>query len=343
MASPATSSSLRERRLQAGLTQAELATRAGVSRQLVAAVEAGQNAPAVDAAMRLARALATTVEDLFAATASPVVPAVDERLRDNVPLRVGRVGDRIVAAELPDHGTAGATWARSDGALIDGTLRLFGGACPDGLVLAGCEPALGIAEAALHGLGPCSLVALAAPTDAALRSLDRGSLHGAVVHGPEQELPRAPVPVIRIHLARWQVGVATPPKLAERSLQALLHRGVRVAQRDPAAASQQALDRAIARAGVSTPAGPRAAGHLDAARIAAMLECAAVTTESAARAFDLHFLPLEEHAVQIWLDRRWTDHPAVDTLGSLLTTRAFRDRVEQFGGYDLTDCGIRVS
>ena len=56
---------LRALRLQAGLTQGELAARAGVSRQLVAAVEAGRNVPAVDAAVALARALGTTVEELF--------------------------------------------------------------------------------------------------------------------------------------------------------------------------------------------------------------------------------------------------------------------------------------
>jgi DNA-binding XRE family transcriptional regulator len=59
-------SGVRERRLACGMTQAELAARAGVSRQLVAAVEAGRHAPAVDAALGIARALGTTVEELFA-------------------------------------------------------------------------------------------------------------------------------------------------------------------------------------------------------------------------------------------------------------------------------------
>jgi DNA-binding XRE family transcriptional regulator len=58
-------SGVRESRLAAGMTQAELAARAGVSRQLVAAVEAGRHAPAVDAALGIARALGTTVEELF--------------------------------------------------------------------------------------------------------------------------------------------------------------------------------------------------------------------------------------------------------------------------------------
>lgn len=343
MATPARPSRLRRRRQEAGLTQAELAERAGVSRQLVAAVEAGQNAPAVDAALGLARALSSTVEDLFAPAPTSVRPALGKVLHDRTPLRIGRVGDQLVASELPDRGTAGPSWASSDGVLEDGILRLFPGATPAGLVLAGCDPALGIAETALSGLGPASLLAVSASTGSALGALGRGLLHGAVVHGPSDRLPRAPVPVLRIHLARWRVGLATAPKLSGWSLGALVASRITIAQRDAAAASQQALEHALTRAGLATPPGPQAGGHIDAARTAALLQCAAVTTESAATTFDLDFAPLEEHTVEVWLDRRWTEDPPAEALTNLLASRAFTDRVAQFGGYDLTGCGTTVS
>ncbi len=344
MASVATSSRLRERRLQCGLTQAELAARAGVSRQLVAAVEAGQNAPAVDAALGLARALATTVEDLFAPGAPGVISALGSPLREGAPLRVGRVGDRLVAAELADHGTAGAGWAKPDATIRDGALRLFAGAAPRGLVLAGCDPALGVAEAMLEGLGPSSLLALSAATGTGLASLARGGVHAAVVHGPGGELPKPPVPVVRVHLARWRVGLAVARRLERNSLEAVLEGKAPIAQRDPGAASQQALERAVVRAGIETaPPGPRAGGHIEAARLAATLGCAAVTTEAAARAFDLNFLSLEEHVVQIWLAERWRDHPGVEALGNLLAASAFTERIAQFGGYDLDGCGTLLT
>lgn len=343
MASVATTSRLRERRLECGLTQAELAARAGVSRQLVAAVEAGQNAPAVDAALGLARALATTVEELFATAADQFVSALGPALREGAPLKVGRVGDRLVAAELADHGVAGAGWAKPDGTVRDGELRLFAGASPRGLVLAGCDPALGVAEAMLEGLGPSSLLALSAPTGTGLAALGRGAIHAAVVHGPTDRLPAPPVPVIRLHLARWQVGLALAPALRRRSLEALLRGKASIVQRDPAAASQQALERAAERAGIDLPSGPVAGGHIEAARTAVTLGCAAVTTEAAARVFGLHFLALEEHVVQIWLAERWRDHPGVETLGNLLAGAAFTERVAQFGGYDLDGCGAPIA
>jgi DNA-binding XRE family transcriptional regulator len=343
MASDVTTSALRARRQECGLTQAELAARAGVSRQLVAAVEAGQNTPAVDTAMALAGALATTVENLFTPRPAGVISALGPPLREGAPLRVGRVGDQVVAAELADHGIAGAAWAAPDATLDQNRLRMFPGATPRGLVLAGCDPALGVAEAMLGGLGQSSLLALSAPTDTALAALGRGGVHAAAVHGPQGGLPDPPEPVLRLHLARWQVGLAVAPTLARTSFEALLRGKGPIVQRDAAAASQQALTRAAVRLGIKVlPSGPSAGGHIEAARLAATLGCAGVTTEAAARAFGLYFLPLEEHAVQIWLARRWLDHPGADALGNVLASGAFTERVAQFGGYDLDGCGSRV-
>ena len=170
---------VKRRRLESGLTQAELAERAGVSRQLVAAVEAGRHAPAVDAALGLARALGTSVEELFTEPGGSVpelVPALAERLPDGAPVKVGRVGKRVVAAELPDHGVAGTGWAEPDGVVDGGELRLFAGASPAGLVVAGCDPAFGVAERMLGGLGPRSVLAIGAPTGLALKALERGRI-----------------------------------------------------------------------------------------------------------------------------------------------------------------------
>jgi transcriptional regulator with XRE-family HTH domain len=330
---------LRQRRLESGLTQAELAARAGVSRQLVAAVEAGRNVPAVDAALGLSRALSSSVEELFGSGPSFAPDAaLGARLREGVPLRVGRVGDRLVAAELPDHGVAGAGWAKPDGVLRRGRLELFDQDNLAGVVIAGCDPALGIVEGMLAGLGPRSVLALSAPTGTALRALERGAVHAAVVHDRPGRLPRAPVPVARLHLARWQVGIGVPPGVGATALESLLDSDLKIVQRERAAASQRAFERAGGRPRV----GPVASGHLDAARTAAMIGAGAVTTEGAARAFGLKFMALEEHGVEIWVGLRWLAHPGIEALGELLGRTAFTGRLAQFGGYDLEGCGSRL-
>jgi putative transcriptional regulator len=56
---------IRVARASAGLTQAQLAEAVGVSRQTVVAMEAGNYAPSVYLALRVAATLGTTVEDLF--------------------------------------------------------------------------------------------------------------------------------------------------------------------------------------------------------------------------------------------------------------------------------------
>jgi DNA-binding XRE family transcriptional regulator len=335
---------LRALRLDSGLTQAQLAERAGVSRQLVAAVEAHRHTPAVDAAIRLAEALGTSVETLFgsASTDDSVVVAVGE-VADLSPVRLGRVGGQLVTAALADHGVAGAGWASADGVFEDGRVRRFPGAGADGVVVAGCDPALGIAEAMLSGRGDRSLIAISAPTGEALEALARGRIHAAVVHGAAGRLPRPPVPVTRWHFARWQVGVAIAERLAMRTLEDIVTAEVDVVQRDRAAASQVAFERACAAIGASPDtAGPRASGHLDGARTASILGSAAVTTEAAARAFGLAFADLEEHTVEVWVDERWLGHPGIDALGELLASAAFTDRVAIFGGYDLAHCGDRI-
>jgi putative transcriptional regulator len=65
MADPRLGSRLKEARQAAGLTQAELADKAGVSRKTINTVENGVFVPSTILALGLARALDVKVEDLF--------------------------------------------------------------------------------------------------------------------------------------------------------------------------------------------------------------------------------------------------------------------------------------
>ncbi len=56
---------LKTRRVLADLTQEDLARRVGVTRQTVLAIEKGNYAPSVLLAIRLAKTLGCTVEELF--------------------------------------------------------------------------------------------------------------------------------------------------------------------------------------------------------------------------------------------------------------------------------------
>lgn len=58
--------SIRTRRLDAGLTQADLAMRVGATRQTLVAIEAGKYAPSLELAFRIARVFDCDFEDVFA-------------------------------------------------------------------------------------------------------------------------------------------------------------------------------------------------------------------------------------------------------------------------------------
>jgi putative transcriptional regulator len=60
--------SLRERRVQEGLTQAELAAALGVSRQTVISIENGRYLPSLPLAFRIARLFEVPLEHVFELT-----------------------------------------------------------------------------------------------------------------------------------------------------------------------------------------------------------------------------------------------------------------------------------
>jgi putative transcriptional regulator len=63
---PPIANQIRRFRFEAGeMTQAELAARIGMTRQTVAAIEAGKYAPSLEAAFRIARVFGVGVEQVF--------------------------------------------------------------------------------------------------------------------------------------------------------------------------------------------------------------------------------------------------------------------------------------
>ena len=335
--------SLAAARAAAGLSQAALARAAGVSRPLVASVEAGRQAPNVHAALALAAALGTTVEALFApgATAAGTAPlAVTTPCADGAPVVLARVGEAAVCAPAPWAGGAAEAWATADAVLQDGTSSPFDPAPLDGFVVAGCDPALGLAAVLGPGRGAQRVVAVGASSAEALEALAGGRAHAALVHAPPGTLPVPPVPVVRVRVARWAVGLATALG-ARRSVEALLDGPI--VQRAPDASAQRALERRLRAEGRDAPSGPRATGHLDGARRVGEGARAALTMEPAARACGLGFLELEEHDVELWIGAGHADHPGAQALVERLGDAAFGRRLAAIGGYDLAGAGTEVA
>jgi DNA-binding XRE family transcriptional regulator len=326
---------VRPRREHLGLSQAELATAAGLSRQLVGTVESGRHVPSVGAALALARVLETTVEDLFSDSVEPWEPVLDPSAENGVLMGV-RVGEGLFYAPLSEV-SAGSSWQRADGMFERGRVRLFPGVKPDGFAVAGCDPALGLAASLLPQRGPTRLVAIQATSAAARRALGRGRLHAAVVHGAGDALDTRKRPATRrTKLARWQVGLAARAG-SDIDLGRVASGRTTVARLTSGAEAQRALERALLDHGGSAKvAGPIADGHLQSARLVAHgVAELGVVMEPAARAYGLFFRPLEEHTVFLDVDEHWTGHPGARALTELFSSKSFQTRLGAVGGYEL--------
>jgi DNA-binding XRE family transcriptional regulator len=330
---------MRTLRLAAGLSQAELAARAGVSRQLVGSVEAGRHLPRVDAALALAAALDVDVAALFA-TEPPPVDVVSGRLPvDGALVRSGRVGDRRVTAPArvgPDG------FDVADAVVEQGRVTGFGPELP-GLVVAGCEPGLEVLERLLREAG-MGAVAAGGSSATARDALADGRVHAAVVHGPAGEAITVPagLDVERYGVAQWRVGLAGPPDAGAGWWREALRGRSAVVQREPGAGVQRTFEEAVGRDGGDVP-GPRVGTHLEAARRAVLTGMPAVTIEPAALAVGASFHPLDVHTAELWVDRRWATDRVVTSALEVVAGSRFQRRLGAVGGYDLTRCGTRAA
>ncbi len=326
---------VRELRQARGLTQSELAERCGVSRQLIGAVENDRHLPRVDAAIALASALGVSVEEL----ASPATRAVEAVLGavpvEGTAVQAGRVGDRVVCAPATSPFVG---WDVAHGVVTADGLELLDDARP-GVVVAGCDPALGLAARLASSGSVASVLAVGASTADAIAALSAGRAHACIVHGLDDALPVAEVDVARFHLSRWQVGLAAAAGTARDWVDRALTGRIRVVQRRPGAGSQTAFERAVRSRGAQTPDGPLVDGHLEAAWLARHVGLPAVTIEPAALAAGLAFHALETHAAQLWIDRSWLDEPGVRRIGDVLTSADLARRLAAVGGYDLAGSG----
>jgi molybdate-binding protein/DNA-binding XRE family transcriptional regulator len=335
------------RRAARGWSQIELARHAGIPRSSVSAIESERLTPSVTAALALACALECSVEELFGGGGSPPSdgPAWAWPPRSE-PCRYweAEVGGRrwLYPVEggalnaVPHDGVWQGGVGRDSGSPVTETT----------LVVACCDPAIGLLAAAYARASGFRLIAFPQGGAAALDLLQRGLVHLAGLHRSTVEQPGRNAEAVRAQLgdgfcllraAHWQEGVALAAGDRTRSLQSIVRGRRRWALREPGAGARECLDGLLG----GKPAGGRVVcSHAAVAEaVRAGWADAGVCVRLAAEETGLNFLPVQTEALDFCFAASLRHDPRMQALMRLLRSRAHRRLVSELPGYDARETG----
>lgn len=276
---------LKEIRTARGLSQGELAARADVTRQAISSIEANRYLPTTVVALQLARALNTSVEDLFSLQSAGEV--IEARLID-VPgpalsagalprVKVVKVNGRYCARPVTGLGEvlsytvaadgflesqAASRRGRSDAPVVQVRLSRDRQAIEQEIAVAGCDPAIFLAgEHLRRRKDTTSVVGWTMGSTAALQALQRGDVHVAGIHLTDDSTGESNLPFLRRHLkasayevitfATWEEGFVVRPGNPKqiRSVADLVRDDVTAINREEGAGARLLLDQRLRAAG----------------------------------------------------------------------------------------------
>jgi molybdate-binding protein/DNA-binding XRE family transcriptional regulator len=246
------SNRVRAYRQERGWSQADLATRAGISRAAVSAIEINRLVPSVAAGLALAAAFACTVEDLFGQTSTSTAAGPEWAWApERVPCRYCEAHVQGRTLRYPAEATAAGV-VPHDGVFHDGRVSARAAADPAAtLVVASCDPAAGLLATEYAHLTGFRLLVLPRSSRQALTLLGQGLIHVAGLHFATREDPDANYRTAHAALdaecrllraARWEEGLAFRPAAGVRSVRAALRSRLRWVGREPGSAARQCLD-----------------------------------------------------------------------------------------------------
>jgi putative molybdopterin biosynthesis protein len=369
---------VRAARLDKGLSQAQLAEAAGLTRQAVYAIESGHYLPNVATALGLARTLDRRVEDLFgsersATTIDGELLGAPRGLRPTTRAKVWSVEERTLVLPVASLG-ASLTYSTAADGLIVGPAEPRGASrgrrrvrvqlfqderiVRQQVVVAGCDPAIQlVAERLRQHREPASLLGWPMGSTAAVEALKRGDVHIAGLHVMDARSGEANLPFVRRHLgdqsvalvtfASWEAGLvveAGNPK-GIRGPADFARKDVRLVNREEGSGARLLLDQRLKAEGIK-PASVRGyddlvSSHLDVGR--RVVEATAdvgVAVEAIARLLGLAFVPLQTERYDLVIPSAFlTGHPGVGRLLEALVSREVRAEIDALGGYSTRETG----
>ena len=360
-----------------GYSAAGLASKVGVSRQTIYAMEAGSYVPNTLVALRLARVLEVPVEELFRLEDTSPPPSVTrevdllpggQTVEPGLPVQICQVDRRTVgvspspvawylppadavviesAEKGPDHSRARVQMFQD--------MEQFG----NRLLMAGCDPAMSVLARHLQKAN-MELVLAHRNSSEALELLRNGCVHIAGSHLRDETTGESNLAQVRklfprgtavvFAFAVWEEGIVVAkgnPK-AVLEIADFARKGVALVNREPGSGSRSLLDSSLKRLGIASSKvkGYKqvAHGHLPAAwQVRTGHADCCVATRAAARVFGLDFVPLVSERYDLVIRKQHIALPAVQLLLDTLNRTAFRRELEGLGGYDTSGAGKQMA
>ncbi|MCA9110212.1 MAG: helix-turn-helix domain-containing protein [Planctomycetaceae bacterium] len=346
-----TNNRVRELRISAGLTQAELAERAGISRTAVTAIEGKELAPSVVAALSLAKVLGTTVEILF--TSESVSQHLTEWAWDTGDSKrlywQAEVDGRnwLYPAEstplltpLPDGRFTGS----------ESVASAFPASARQTLVLAGCDPAAGMLATEYGRATDYRLLALPRSSQEALTLIQEGKVHLAGLHYSTPEAPNQNVETVQdmlgsgfslIRMASWEEGIVTSSNSRRRSVRGIVTSRLRWVGRETGSGARRCLDQLLE----GRPA-PRhvARNHRGVAEaVKSGWADAGICVQLTGVEAGLRFFRVQTEYFDLCCKTTFLDDPRLRELIRVLQSSSYRELVSSLPGYSVTGTGEVVT
>jgi putative molybdopterin biosynthesis protein len=294
---------------------------------------------------------------------------------DWVRVRLGRVGDGLVASPLPRGAGVLTSLVRADGLLVIPTeveghhageevdislLRSLPEIEGTIVAIGSHDPILDLAASELRTRDPrVTLASSNVGSLGGLIALRDGLCHLAGSHLLEPETGEYTIPYVEqmlagrdisiVRLVHRQQGLIVAPgnPLGLRGISDLAQPELRYVNRQRGAGTRVLLDYELQRAGIDAGAlsgySREEPTHLAvAAAIAAGRADCGLGVQAAARAFGLDFVPVAHEPYDLVLECRTAESERLAPLWALMETGEFRGAVEALGGYDTSEMGRRI-
>ncbi|GMU93233.1 MAG: hypothetical protein AMXMBFR4_22910 [Candidatus Hydrogenedentota bacterium] len=334
-------------RKERGWSQAELARRAGLSRGEISAIETNRLIPSVAAAIQLAETLGCHVEDLFErfdAESKGNALWVASPAYDNQPFWSAVVGRRKVLCPIE---RTHAGFIECDGILgrNDGTRA----ARSDTLLLAGCDPALGLLSRLLATRKGLRVIPLVRTTGQGLRLLGEGKLHAVGMHTGRDESANAAAIAgqglfgyVLLRLYKWEEGIVLSRGSGFRRVRDVLRSDVQWVDRLTESGARLCMERLFNDAGRPVPTCTALARdhHEVVAAIASGVAQAGIAIRWVAEEAGLDFLSVQEEPYDLCFHESLADSPALRELTAVIQGNAYRSQIASLPGYHADTTGL---